>query len=546
MKQIVRVVVSVLAALVVLALPVTAQDAVSDIVILPVNGAQFLPGGMFDLRVEVVGVDALPEDFAVTVNGEDAADFFGMMDMEEASWTLGEDGPAVAGAAWRGLSLPESGEYEVSASAGGMTETVTWTAREIGMGGATNVILFIADGGSVPAFTATRLLSRGMTEGTYNDRLVFEEFEELGLISTSGIDSIMTDSANSASSYNTGHKSSVNATGVYADSSEDAYDDPRVETFAEMITRTRGMSVGVVATSYMQDATPAAVWGHSRERNSRSRCDFARALVGQPTLQNPFVDVMPAIALGGGAQYAQGPDIDGSRCDGEIFETDAFDLYEEAGYALTFTNTELQEAVGGDAPIIGVYAPIDLNVWLDRNVYTDNLGDATDQPGLVDMVTASLDVLSTNDNGFYLQVEAASIDKQFHPMDFERGLADAIEFERAVAATMDYLEEAGIADETLVIVTADHGHSFDVFGTVDTVAFNAAEDDNGRRDAIGVYAGAGFPTYADEDGDFFPDEWDTEITLAMGKVENPPFTEDYQVSEVPRTPSIRDENGVAI
>jgi len=546
MKHIVRVAALVVAVLVVLAVPVAAQDEVTDLVILPVNGAQFLPGAMFDLRVEVAGVDALPEDFAVTVNGEAAADFFGGPELEESTWTQGEEGPAVAGAAWRNLTLPEPGEYEVSATAGGVTETVTWTAREIGEGGARNVILFIADGGSVPTFTATRLLSRGIEEGTYNDNLSFETFEELGLLSTSGIDSIMTDSANSASSYNTGHKSSVNATGVYADSSPDAYDDPRVETFAEMVTRTRGMSVGVVATSYMQDATPAAVWGHSRERNSRSRCDYARALIGQPTLQSPFFQLQPAIALGGGAQYVLGPDVEGSRCDAEIFDTDAYDLYEEAGYALAFTNTELQSAVEGEQPIVGVFATDNIDTWLDRNVYTDNLGDNTDQPGLVDMTTAALEVLSRDEDGFYLQVEAASVDKALHPMDFERAIADAIEFDRAVAATMEYLEANGLLENTLVIVTADHGHSFDVYGTVDTEAFNAAETDEEKRDAIGVYADAGYPDYADEDGDFFPDEWDVQTTLAWGKVDNPPFTEDFQVSPVYRSPSVRNEDGVAI
>ncbi len=530
------------------AAPLGAQDDDMFVEILPINRAQFLPGAMFDMRVELQGMEALPEDFAVTIDGEPVADFFGAEVTEETyefgADENGEGGTPVASVVARDLTFMEPGEYMVEVVADGETTTALYTVREPMDFGGRNVILFIADGGSVPANTAARLLSRGMERGFYNDRLSFETFEEIGLLSTSGTDSIMTDSANSASSYNTGHKSAVNATGVYADSSPDAYDDPRVETFAEMIKRTRGMSVGVVATSYAQDATPAAVWGHSRERNTRSRSDFPLQAIGfEDALGNPFTPVMLDVYLGGGSRYNLPNTVEGSIRPDEV---DVFAEYENVGYTVVTNNTELQAAVEeGAAPILGTFAINDLNVWLDRNVYTDNL-ESDDQPGLVDMTIAALDVLSQNENGFYLQVEAASVDKQFHPMDFERGLADLIEFDRAVAATLEYLEANGTLDETLIVVTADHGHSFDVFGTVDVPAFNAAEDDLGKRDAIGVYSDAGFPAYEDADGDFFPDDWDVERTLAWGKVENPPFTEDYQVSVVPRNPSISNEEGIVV
>ncbi len=536
--------------LVAIVVPVSAQDAAPEVVVLPIDGAQFLPGAMFDMRVEVYNEsEALPEDFSVTINGEAVADFFGA-EVEDAPFVVGADeeagveGTPVSSVVVRDLMFMEPGEYTVEVTAGETTFEGVYTVREPVDAGGRNVILFIADGGSVATNTAARLLSRGMDQGFYNDRLAFETFEEIGLLSTSGTDSIMTDSANSASSYNTGHKSAVNATGVYADNSPDAYDDPRVETFAEMVKRTRGMSVGIVATSYQQDATPAAVWGHSRERNTRSRSDFPLQAIGfEGTLGTPFTPIMPDVYLGGGARYMLPNTVEGSiRPD----ETDVFAEYEAAGYTVVTTADDLDAAVAaGNAPLLGTFASNDLNVWLDRNVYTDNLENET-QPGLVDMTTAALEVLSQNENGFYLQVEAASVDKQFHPMDFERALADMIEFDRTIAATVEYLEAEGLMDETLIVVTADHGHSFDVFGTVDVEAFNAAEDDLGRRDAIGVYGGAGFPTYEDADGDFFPDSWDVDRTLAWGKVENPPFTEDYQVSEVPRSPAISNDEGIVI
>lgn len=514
---------------------VEAQDDALPILILPVNQAQFLPGVMFDLRVEV-HTDAMPEDFATTVNGTPAGEFFGIEGVAE-SWTFGSNETPSQSVIWRNVMFTEAGEYTVEVTAGGTVESVSWTVREVSEGaGAENVILFIADGGSVAVYTAARLISRGMEQGTYNDNLSFERFEEIGFLHTSGIDSIITDSANSASSYNTGHKTAVNANGVYPDTSPDIFDDPRTEKLAYILQRTRGMSIGVVTTSDWTDATPNAVFGYGRDRSNTARSGYAA--------QGLDEGLMPEVILGGGARYMLPAGADGSRREDE---RDLFAEYEAAGYTVVTTGTELNDAINGEMlpeRLLGMFHPSDMNVWLDRNVFTDNLGDFPDQPGLVDMTIAALEVLGQNPNGFYLEVEAASIDKQLHPMDFDRALADTIEFDRAVAAAVEWVNEN--APNTLIIVTSDHAHSYDVFGTVNVDAFNSAEDDSGRRNAIGIYQGAGFPTYVDEDGDFFPDDWAPSIVLAQGKVDNPLYTEDFQVSPVPRSPSGRDENGMTI
>lgn len=85
--------------------------------------------------------------------------------------------------------------------------------------------------------TAARALARLHTSGKYHDLLSFEDFDELGHVITNSVDGLVTDSANSASSYSTGHKSNVNALGVYADSSADGMDDPKVELVTELIRR---------------------------------------------------------------------------------------------------------------------------------------------------------------------------------------------------------------------------------------------------------------------------------------------------------------------
>ncbi len=507
--------------------PAPAQETKSPILIFPIGGAHLLPGALFDLRVEV-HANALPNDFTVTINDQVAEEFFSVAPTSE-NWEFGPEGETPTPAQsviWRKVALNEPGEYTVKVTADGATQTATWTVREPQAGEAKNIILFIADGGSSAVYTAARLVSRGMTNGYYNGSLAFDNFEEVGLLHTSGIDSIITDSANSASAYNTGQKTAVNATGSYPDTSPDKLDDPRIETFAELVARLRQMSIGVVTTSDFTDATPAAVWAHGRDRSSGNRAAYAALALDE--------GLMPQVIMGGGGRYMIPKSVEGSR---RADERDLFTEYEEVGYTVVASATELEKAMQTPPErLLGIFHTSDMNVWLDRHVYTDNLGDFPDQPDLTDMTTAALEILSTNPNGFYLEVEAASVDKQLHPMDFDRALADTIEFDRAIAAAYEWVQTN--APDTLIVVTSDHGQGYDVYGTVDVETFNTAADEIERRNAVQIYADAGFPTYVDKDGDYFPDSWNVDIVLAQGKVDNPNFTEDFQVSETPRAPSI--------
>ena len=83
---------------------------------------------------------------------------------------------------------------------------------------------------------------------------------------THSIDSFITDSANSATAMYSGHKSTVNCLGTYADSSPDPFDDPKFENIAEMFYRLHGGHLGVVSTAYIADATPGAMTAHTRLR----------------------------------------------------------------------------------------------------------------------------------------------------------------------------------------------------------------------------------------------------------------------------------------
>ena len=220
--------------------------------------------------------------------------------------------------AWRNIFLDEEivgrmgGPIGVTVVARGVTTKVNWTVREATPRTAKNVVLFIGDGMALPMMAAARLVSRGMIHGKYKDTLFTEKLDNFGLVSPAGVDSIITDSANSASSYNTGFKSSVNAMGVYADSNDDApFEHPKVETLAEHLKRKEyNMSVGVITTAEVQDATPAAVWAHTRRRGEKAAIT-AQVING---CEGCITTVAPEVLMGGGGKYFLPEDsIDGSN-----------------------------------------------------------------------------------------------------------------------------------------------------------------------------------------------------------------------------------------
>lgn len=179
-------------------------------------------------------------------------------------------------------------------------------------------------------------------------------------------------------------------------------------------------------------------------------------------------------------------------------------------------------------------------VWLDRNVYTQNLQNktnspdgsgtaATDQPGLKEMTLKALDILHERHRkeGWFLMSEAASIDKQMHTLDYDRALGDLLELDDTVKATIAKLDELGSSKETLVLVTADHGHGFDVAGSVDTKYLNAQKTDREKRGAIGTYKESGLSQYVIpgdprdtsrlqySEGAAFPANWDPRLVIAL-------------------------------
>ncbi|KAI8917421.1 alkaline-phosphatase-like protein [Entophlyctis helioformis] len=427
------------------------------------------------------------------------------------------------------------------------------------------MVLFIGDGMATSMISAARYVSKKSTFGKFGDNLLeIEKLGTIGKVMTNGIDAMITDSANSAAAYNSGHKGWVNALNVYVDTSDDGLDDPKVETIGEYIRRTRpGMCIGVVTTTDIQDATPAAVYAHTRKRGQFDVITDQLINPFKPTSGNMTWDPKPArpdvILGGGGSSFCIKSDSKPS-CQGTT--TNYYDLFAKAGYQVV-NNKDQLAAVKDDAPVLGIFNSNNMNYWLDRHVFTDNVKSsgnpdgsgtgATNQPDLEQMAMTAVKVMSKKCNdGFFLMVEGGLIDVGMHNMDYDRGLSELLELDRTVAAVNKWAKENG--DNTGMMVTADHAHAYDVYASIDTQYFNSLPNDDknilGDADrglqiqkhlAIGEYAEAGWvDSVMDENG--LPTKWNGRYRLASGKVDGPQLRENWQVRTSPRSAATQDRS----
>ena len=488
----------------------------SDIRILPVDTAKFWAGARFDFDVEVSNAKNL-QSVDVQVNGVPAEKFFGKKAVTK------DLGNGVTSYRIDDVDFAKTGKVEVTVNAKDSLGVSKATAgynvvHEAAVKKAKNVILFVGDGMSLQAREIARILSKGMTNGKYNDLLAMEKLDYNAVITTSGYDSLVTDSANSASAYATGHKSVVNAMGVYEDSTKDPFDDPKVENIAEIVKRTRGMSVGIITQAESTDATPAAMIGHTRRRANQ---DF---------LAKSYLDAYhrPDVIMGGGSARYLPKSVPGSkRKDNDNVIQDFKDL----GYTFV-TNSKEMMAAPSDKPMLGLFHTGTMNVYIDREMLKNPkvLKGFDDQPNLMNMTKKSLDILSKNPNGFFAMIEGASIDKQLHVMDWQRAAYDTIEFDKSIEYAEKWAKEHG--DNTLIIVLADHAHGISISGTYHE------RDGKKGTEAVRVYANSVFPTFKDADHDGFPDNPDPDVTLAVQYANHPEYYENYHFMKTPTPPAL--------
>jgi alkaline phosphatase len=500
-----------LAGMALIAGPLAAQT------VYPIDRASILAGARFDFKVEFPVIEN-PADLKITINGEDYSRPLG----KAGQFVENEDGLNASSVVLREASIDKPGSYKVVASDGTRRSEVTWTVFATGPRMAKNVILFIGDGMSMANRTAARILSKGIKEGKYFGKLAMDDMPHMALVGTSGVDAITTDSANSMSAYTTGHKSSVNALGVYAARNKNNLEHPKVETIVELAKRKLDLAVGVVSDAEVQDATPAGMVAHTRRRADKSE------------ITQMFLDDRVDVLMGGGAAYFSPKSTPGSK---RKDDKNYLELYQQAGFKLVTTKDELNTTAAEPSTmkLLGLFHPDNMDGALDRHIlHGTTVAKYPHQPDLVDMTRAAIEVLSRHPNGFVLMVEAALIDKYLHPLDWERSVYDTIMLDNAVRLAKDF---AAKNNDTLILVTPDHTHGVSLVGTVD--------DDNPApemRDKVGVYDKAGYPNYPAADADGYPAKVDVSRRLAMFFADFPDYYETFRPKlDKTFTPAVQNE-----
>lgn len=441
--------------------------------IYPIDRATMMVDGKFDFEVEFDEI-VKPEQVKITINGKDFTKVLGSNNIE---FVEKEDGEPVSAIWLRNVSIQEPGKYQVTAQANGKSSKVNWTVyRTPDIAKAKNVIFFLGDGLSVAHRTGARILSKGVTEGKANSLLAMDTLPVTGFIGTSSTDAITADSANTMSAYMTGHKSAINALGVYVSRSKDNLNHPKQETLGELIKRKTNKSLGIVSDAELEDATPAAVVSHTRRRADKDK------------IAGMLYEVKPGVLLGGGSAYFLPKSVPGSKRKDDI---NYIEKFKADGYQLVTTNTELTNIAKDTKQLLGLFHTGNMDTVLDRRfLKTEATKKFPDQPDLTTMTQTALDVLSQNPDGFFLMVESALIDKSSHPLDWERALMSTIMFDKSIEIAKKFAEKH---PDTLIIVTGDHTHGLSLIGTVDD---NKPGDD--MREKVGVYAAAGYPNYEDK------------------------------------------------
>lgn len=293
---------------------------------------------------------------------------------------------------------------------------------------AKNVILLMTDGTSSAHLTLARWYKGAPL--ALDDILV-------GGLRTYSAESLITDSAPAATAFATGHKTNTKFLGILPEKTT----MPGVPAIAPADqfkptatvlegARLMGKSVGLVATSQIQHASPAAFSAHTPFR------DRYPLIAQQQVYGN--IDVV----FGGGLQYLLPKEHGGVRTDGQ----DLTEVLKANGVSLLRNRDDLLAFNGRRA--WGLFAPDALAYEFDRKDF------APTEPSLAEMTRAAIGALSKNEKGFFLFVEASKVDWAAHDNDPTGVVSDLLAYDEAVRVALDFARRDG---QTLVMAFADHG-----------------------------------------------------------------------------------------
>lgn len=320
---------------------------------------------------------------------------------------------------------------------------------------AKNVILFIGDGMGISTITAARIYDgqrRGET-GEENS-LSFEKFPNVALVKTYNTNAQVPDSAGTATAMNSGVKTRIGVIGIGPEAEKGVCADALAHPLPLIgdEAKRRGLALGIVTTTRLTHATPAAVYAHSADRDWEADSNIPAAQQGQgcKDIALQLSEAQFDVALGGGTAMFYGSAQGGRRSD------PAADL--PAAWAARTGGTVVKDAEGlskapSNRPLLGLFNPSHMTYMADRKPHPS-------EPTLTEMTSHAIARLETDPDGYFLMVEGGRIDHGHHAGQAGYALEEAVEFARAVQYAVDHTDP----ETTLILVTADHSHTLTISG----------------------------------------------------------------------------------
>lgn len=289
------------------------------------------------------------------------------------------------------------------------------------------VFLFIGDGMTYPQFqTASAYLSINEDKDTIlttSELLNFMKFPVAGSATTYDSTSFCPDSASTATSIASGHKTYSGVLNMNEAKTK------KYTTIAETLKSDLGYKIGIISTVNLNHATPAAFYAHQASRNNYYE-------IGLELIDSSF------------DYFAGGALLKPTGDSSDKPQTDIYELASAAGYKVVKTQAEAQ-ALAADAGKAIVIAE-DL---ADSSAMSYEIDRANTAWALKDYVQQGITMLN-NDKGFFLMVEGGKIDWACHANDAGATIHDTLAMADAVQVAIDFASEH--PDETLILVTGDH------------------------------------------------------------------------------------------
>ncbi len=292
---------------------------------------------------------------------------------------------------------------------------------------AKNVIVLIVDGCASEQYTLARW---------YTGEPLALDAIRVGTVKTHLSDSVIADSAPTASAYATGYRTgdqiiSLGPRATTVSTAATPGPDFRLAPLATVLEGARllGKATGLVSTSRVTHATPAAYAAHVPDRGREN--DIMEQAVYQG------IDVV----LGGGRRHLLPSDDGGRRNDGENLA----EVLDRRGYQLPEDRDELMRITSGK--VFGLFAESHMAADVDRAEL------APGEPSLDDMARKAIELLDDDPEGFFLMVEASQVDWAGHANDPAHLIGDLLMYDRVVRRVLQFAERDG---RTLVLALSDH------------------------------------------------------------------------------------------